>query len=598
MSFMAGGSAPLLKDHNTSEQIGVVSKAWLADKKGRALVKFGNSDVAKTEFADIVDGIRSNVSVGYKVNEMVLLESSEKDGDKYRVTSWTPLECSIVSIPADATVGIGRGSETEGREFETVIIRGAGVSGESGASVAIENEAQEKLITVNEREVKQMADEQKSEKKIDIEAIKAEAVAAENTRAAEILALGKTHGFEDEAAKAITDGKSVEVFRSYVLEKLAEKGLEPVETGGDLGMSDKEAKQFSFIRLFASLVDPSSQKAREAAAFEYEVIDAYEGKSNRREIRGHLIPPDVLRQGLPDMQRDLTVGTDSAGGYSVGTDLVSFIDALRNKVMCAQAGATMLRDLVGDVAVPKLSAGATAYWLAESGAATESAQTFAQLALSPKTVGAFTDISRKLLVQSSLDVEALVRNDLATVLAIALDLAALHGTGTDNQPTGIAATSGIGSVAGGTNGLAPAWSHICELETDVAVGNADIGRLGYMTNPKVRGKLKQVFTNATYGEIPLWTGKGGQGELNGYPAYCTNQVSSALTKGSSSGVCSAIFFGNWADLVFGLWSGVDILVDPYTGSSSGTVRVTAFQDADVGVRNAASFSAMLDALTT
>jgi hypothetical protein len=87
--------------------------------------------------------------------------------------------------------------------------------------------------------------------------------------------------------------------------------------------------------------------------------------------------------------------------------------------------------------------------------------------------------------------------------------------------------------------------------------------------------------------------------VNGYPFHVTNQVSSTLTKGSGTGVgvCSAIFFGNWADLIIGMWGGLDILVDPYTGGTAGTVRVIALQDVDVAVRHAESFAAMLDALT-
>jgi HK97 family phage major capsid protein len=258
----------------------------------------------------------------------------------------------------------------------------------------------------------------------------------------------------------------------------------------------------------------------------------------------------------------------------------------------------VLAGLVGDVAIPKQTGGATAYWVGESGSPTEGAQTVGQVALSPKTVGAFTDISRKLLKQSSIDVEAFVRNDLTSVLALAIDYAALHGPGSGNAPTGIAATSGIGDVAGGTNGLAPAWSHIISLETEVAQDNADVGRLAYMSNAKVRGKLKATPRTATYGDIMVWEPNAGNTPVNGYPFYVTNQVSSTLTKGSSSGVCSAIFFGNWADLVMGMWGGLDILVDPYTGGTAGTVRVIALQDVDIAVRHAQSFAAMLDALTS
>ena len=309
---------------------------------------------------------------------------------------------------------------------------------------------------------------------------------------------------------------------------------------------------------------------------------------------------DWMRSGysVANMERrDLTAGTNNAGGYTVATDVLasSFIELLRNRMMVRAAGATMLADLQGNVAIPSQSAGATAYWVAENGAPTESQQTLGQVSLTPKTVGAYTDYSRRLLMQSSIDVEAFVRSDLATVLALAIDLAALHGTGASNQPTGIAATSGIGSVAGGTNGLAPAWSHIVGLETEVAIDNADIGRLSYMTNAKVRGKLKQTAKVASTDSVMIWGDS--DTPLNGYPAFVTNQVSSTLDKGTSTGVCSAIFFGNWADLLIGMWGGLDILVDPYTGSTAGTTRIVALQDVDVAVRHAQSFAAMLDALT-
>jgi hypothetical protein len=117
----------------------------------------------------------------------------------------------------------------------------------------------------------------------------------------------------------------------------------------------------------------------------------------------------------------------------------------------------------------------------------------------------------------------------------------------------------------------------------------------YITNAAVRGKLKQTMRTATYGEIPIW---GENNILNGHPALVSNQVSSTLDKGSSSGVCSAIFYGNWAELVMGMWGqGVDILVDPYSLSTQRAIRVVAFQDVDFAVRHAQSFAAMLDATT-
>jgi HK97 family phage major capsid protein len=255
-------------------------------------------------------------------------------------------------------------------------------------------------------------------------------------------------------------------------------------------------------------------------------------------------------------------------------------------------GANMMNNLVGNIAIPRQTGGATAYWVAESGAVTESQAAFDQVTLSPETVGAFSDISRRLLLQSSMDVEAFVRNDLATTLALEIDRAAINGSGSSNQPTGILNVSGIGSVVGGTNGAAPDWADIVDLESAVAVDNADVGTLGYLTNSAVRGKLLQTEKASSTGQF-IWTDNN---TLRGYKAAVSNQVPSTLTKGSSS-VCSAIIFGNWNDLLIGTWGGIDINIDTSTGSASGTVRVVALQDVDVAVRHAESFAAMQDATT-
>jgi HK97 family phage major capsid protein len=368
-------------------------------------------------------------------------------------------------------------------------------------------------------------------------------------------------------------------------------GERQIMADGNIGMSRDDLRKYSLVRA----INAAASQDWRGATLEREASEAA-AKHMGRAAQGFWVPQDVLAE-----QRDMTKGTPTAGGYLVSTDLLaqSFIELLRNRMMVRTAGATVLAGLVGDIAIPKQTGGGTAYWVGESGAPTESQQTIGQVALSPKTAGAFTDISRKLLKQSSIDVEAFVRTDLTSVLALALDSAALHGPGTGNAPTGIAATSGIGDVAGGTDGLAPTWAHIVKLETEVAQDNADLGRMAYMSNAKVRGKLKSTI-RGTSADVMIWETNGGATPVNGYPFHVTNQVSSTLTKGSGTGVgvCSAIFFGNWAELIIGLWGGLDILVDPYTGGTAGTVRVIALQEVDIAVRHAESFAAMLDALTT
>ncbi|PIQ26135.1 phage major capsid protein [bacterium (Candidatus Blackallbacteria) CG18_big_fil_WC_8_21_14_2_50_49_26] len=544
---------PLLMDHNSRDHVGVIESVQIgADRVGRAVVRFGKSARAEEVFNDVKDGIRRNVSVGYVIHKAVL-QSTEEDKDTYRVSDWEPFEVSLVSVPADTSVGVGRSMETT----------------EPNPVIQIQ---ENKMPEINHEENQQRA-------------VK-DALGGEQKRIAEIIAIGEQfakYGADKLASEALRSGQPVDQFRAVVLQKVS---TAPVPTA-DIGMSEKEAKNYSFLRAINALANPGDRKAQELAAFEREASDAFAGKHGRA-ASGFFVPSEVQR-------RDLNVATTTAGGHSVATNLLaaSFIDLLRNKMALTGLGAQFLTGLVGNIAIPRATGGATAYWVAESGAPTESQQAFDQVAMTPRTVGAFTDISRKLLLQSSIDVEGFVRNDLATVLALAIDLAGVNGSGASNQPTGILNTSGIGSVAGGTNGLAPTYQNMIDLETLVAVANADVGAMGYLTNAKVRGKLKSTQKVATYGDDFVWE----DGIVNGYNATVSNQVPSNLTKGTSSGVCSAILFGNFADLIIGQWGALDLTVDPYTGSTSGTVRVVALQDVDIAVRHAESFAAMKDALT-
>jgi HK97 family phage major capsid protein len=380
-------------------------------------------------------------------------------------------------------------------------------------------------------------------------------------------------------------------------EKMAELNSETTPTEerktknptAQIGMTDQEIGKYSIVRAINAAVE----KDWAGAGLEKEASDAV-AKRFGRTPRSFFIPHDVM---VGREKRDLVVGTPSAGGYLVATQQLSMIELLRNRMILAQAGVRILSGLVGDVAIPRHTGAGTGYWLAESGAPTESTQTLGQVGLTPHTFGAYSDISHKLLIQASLDVEAFVRDDLARVIALGIDYAGLHGddSADPNQPDGVISTSGIGSVVGGTNGAAPDWADIVDLEKEVAIDNAEVDNMAYITNAAVRGKLKKTFRNATYGELPIWEGD----TLNGHRSLVSNQVRSNLTKGSASGVCSALFYGNWDDLVMGMWGdGVDVLVDPFSLSTQRAVRVVAFQDVDFAVRHAQSFAAMLDALTT
>lgn len=553
--FIGGGTAPLLVDHDPTALIGVVEEVSLgADRVARARVRFGKSDRAEKEFRDVQDKIRRNVSVGYRIKRMKL-ESSVEGNETYRVTEWEPLEISLVSIPADTTVGVGRSATDE--EFETII-----------------EGKEEKETTMSQVT---------NEPTVDVKAVIDAERASERKRIKEITDLACKHQRRDLADEHITKGTSIEAFRGIILDNIA-PGIDLDTPVSHVGLSQAEAKRFSLMRA----INAAANKNWKGAEFEKEASDQI-AKNLGRDAQGFFVPYEVQK-------RDLTSLTAGAGGNLVGTDHLGgeWINLLRNQMVIRSLGARVLSGLKGNVAIPRLSGAATAYWVAQNGATTESNQTFEQLALSPKTVGTYTDIGRTLMTQSDPSVERLVMEDIAQVIGIEMDRVAVHGSGSGNEPTGIIATSGIGDVAGGTNGLAPTWAHIVELETDVSVSNAAVGKLAYLTNAKVRGKLKTTEKASSTAQF-VW----GEGDspLNGYKAAVSNVISSTLTKGSSSGVCSAIVFGNWADLVIAEWGIIDFLVDPYTGSAAGTVRIRALMDMTIGVRHAASFSAMLDALT-
>ena len=564
----------LIMDHDCRDVVGVVdSFSFGADLCVRAVVRFGKSARAQEIFGDVADGIRTNVSVGYMIHKAILQSENEGVGT-YRVTDWEPYEVTLTSVPADINAGVGRSLDgvtdatdagqtrddaidTTGTDAATTSEDAADAEGEATDPAA---ESCSTTTTTVSIEVTTMT---------------------ERNHAAEISAMGSQMGLADLALKSIQAGHTTEQFQTEAIAALSKKSVPTA----DIGLTAKEVKSFNILAGINALANPNNSQARSAAAFEFECSQAVAQKMGRA-AGGFYLPSDVQK-------RDLVVGTTTAGGYSVATELRGFIDILRNAMVIDRAGATFMSGLVGNIAIPKMSVSGTAYWVAENAAPTESQQTLAQVTMSPKTVGAFTDISRQLLLQSSIDVQNMVTRDLATIVGLAIQQAAINGPGSGNAPTGIL-TAVTASQIGDTNGKAATWANIVGLEADVAANNADVGTLAYLTNAKVRGKLKVTEKFATSNGSPIWTD--GALPLNGYAGHVTNAVPSNLTKGNQS-LSSAIIFGDFASLLIGLWGATDILVDPYTGGAAGTVRVRVLQSCDVALRHVESFATMVDALT-
>ena len=371
------------------------------------------------------------------------------------------------------------------------------------------------------------------------------------------------------------------------------KSAPGVDLDPRIGMTEKETKRYSIMRAIRRLAEMDVDDG-----FEKECSDAV-AKKLGKETRGFFVPFEIMER-REARTSSILKGTGTTGGYLVDTELLTknFIELLRVRSFTQQAGALMLTGLVGDVQIPKQIGGATVYHLAEDGSPTVSGATLGIVNMNPKTIGAWSDITRKMLFQTdNVSIDNFVLQDMAKVLAIAMDNDALVGNGQGNVPRGITFTTGIGSVVGGTSGATIAWSHVIGLETAVANKNADLGALAYFVNSASRGWMK-VTPKVTGYPIFLWDTTGSADlPVNGYKAYCTNQLPSNLTKGSSNGICSELIFGNWNELIYGLWGALEIIKDPYSLSTSGGLRIVGLQDFDVAVRHPESFAAMLDALT-
>jgi HK97 family phage major capsid protein/HK97 family phage prohead protease len=541
LSRLADG-APLLFNHDTSRVVGVVERAWLdGDKKrGMVSVKFSRNAFAQEVMADVADGVLRNVSVGYSINQM-----EERSGD-FVATSWSPYEVSIVGVPADPTIGIGRSLEADG-----------------AATAATQT---------------QPLNPPMEDTSLDLEAVRAQAAADERSRVASITALCREHKADDLAQGLIERGASEADAMKDVLAAIGKRSakqhaapaaaVQPIGGSADIGMSASEVRSFSFQRAINALANPNNREAWEAAAFERECSEAAQQRAGKPS-QGIMVPSDVLRG-----QRDLVVGTATAGGNLVNTDLRTgdFIDLLRNRLALANVGATVLNGLQGNVSIPRQTSAASAFWVGENAAPSESQQAFDQISMTPKTIGAFVDYSRKLLLQGSIDVESMIRNDLARVLSLEIDRAGIYGTGSTNQPLGLTNTTGLGSQTITGTGT---FAEYVSMETKVAVANADVASMYYIINATSRGALKTTEKSAggTVGNFALM-----DDTLNGYPVVVTNQLGT-----------NDCLFGDFSQMILGLWSGLDLKVDDITGATAGTVRVIALQDLDFAVKQPGAF---------
>jgi HK97 family phage major capsid protein/HK97 family phage prohead protease len=567
-------SAPLLFNHDPNKVIGVVERAWIDGKKKRGYVnvRFSRNAFAQEVLADVRDGVLRNVSFGYAINEM-----EQRGSGDFVATSWSPYEVSVVSIPADPTVGVGRALDAQ------PAATAASPTPQPEPEVPMENTP-------------------------DLSAVRAEAAAeaakAERARIAGITALAEKHGMADLGRQLIEGGRSLDEARAAVLDKL---GAKPIETVAPVEMAAQERGSYSITAGIRAMLtgDWSSREAGLVRELSREVEKSGVAKTTERSF---FVPFAALNQRATYVTSGATTG-----GNLVATDLLAddFIEFLRNNALMLQLGVRTMPGLVGNVAIPRRSGVASTYYLStQTTAITQSESTFDQVTMSPKNLAALSKYSRQTLLQGTPGIEELVRRDLTDGINLAIDLGILNGSGSSGQPTGIMQTSGIGSVAMGTNGGAITVEKVVDLEAAVmqANGVVNAANVAYLTNYKVSAALKKLRAGgSTTGDGPFLVndqlnaiGRGPTpANLNGYPLALTNQVPSNLTKGTSSGVCSALVMGDFSQAMVGFWgNGLEITVgEDQDDFSKALTSVRGIVTYDVAVRDPKSFAAILDITT-
>lgn len=527
--------AAVLMDHDWRDQVGVVESVTIGtDGVARAVLRFGRGTKAAEVFQDITDGIRRHVSVGYLVHGV---DVKERDGksDEVRIVDWEPLEISIVAVPADIATGVGRSATSQ------------------------------KDQTMPQGNTQTRAGDQNQNP-----APSAPDAGSEAFRVTQTLAMGEAYNADALAARILRQGGGPDELRRALLDQ---GGSRPLADAGLIGLTESESRNFSIVRLVRHLAAPDA-RTTEDAAFEIEASRAFAQRTGR-DPDGAYLPPDLLfSRGFA--QRDMNTGTESQGGALVATQLLAenFIDALTNRLAIYKAGATLLPGLVGNVKIPRLAGGAAHEWLAEAGAATNVAANFDVISMSPKTVAVSIPVTRRLLIQSTPGVENILRNDIIRSVALGIDAAALNGDASPNAPSGLRAAIEGDAIKWSTDDK-PTFKEIVALETAVASANADEGGLAYLYNAAMGGHLK---TTTIEDGTPYFI-ETPEGEANGHRRFKTNQVQG-----------SDVFFGNWADLIIGTWSGLDLRADTATLAASDGLVLRAFQDVDVGIRHAASFA--------
>lgn len=543
LDFLNSGNAPLLDAHSRYElrnQIGVITEAWLEKKRVYVRVKFSNRSDAQEIRQDVDDGIIRNVSVGYDVHKT----ERNEDSDEYRVTKWTPKEASFVPIPADETVGMGRSR----KQMEVRM------TDETKTLPGLNDDVQ--------------TEEQRAEEM--------------NAQCDEIKELAATHSRSDLAnafikgALARGDVPSAAVFKGIMRAELPE---DTPLVNRDIGLTEEERKSFS-VRALVANMENNTAETRNAAGFEIEAVEAASVNSRHG---GIVLPEEVMRKwgdfavdGVHSSQIRAPLSTTGNANVQDTAHLANrFIDNLRNRLVLGRLGLTMLTGLDGNLEIPGGDANIAAAWLgSEDADAAESNPTFRKISMSIKDIAVYTDMTRRMLIQSTIDIEQYVRNQILDAMAEGIDLAGFYGSGASGQPTGIINTAGIGSVTFAA--ATPTRGELIDLRAAITATNQS-REATFVYDTDMEADLMKAKVDAGSGKFLV---DASTGRLDiGNRTETTNQ----FTAGD-------VLAGVYSDAIMGMWGSLELDRSTEAKFLSGGLRLRAIQSVDFGVRRVGSFA--------
>ena len=548
--------AMALYNHRRDDYVGVIERAWIESGRLYNTIRFDDHELAEKIVRSIQKGIMRNVSIGYAINDINVIDE-KSDKPTLEAIRWTPFESSFVTVPADASVGVGR------QYFDLSQSNDSSISPEVS-----ENEGVRELSTVEEDITTPIMVDNNTETDIKNER------ALERARIQNILAAGKRFNCAERAEEAVESGMSEQDFFRSILSKQGVEEQTPVAAVAPIGMSKEERNEYSVLRAVGYA---AGHLSADECGLELDVSRAI-AKRDGRSTKGIFID----QSELVAYRAPYETGVPEAAGNLIETELLSerFIEQLYNESAFLPMGVTYLRDLTGNVEIPRESSYTTGYWVGEKQTIPEDEGTFDKISMSPKKLAARTKMTFEMTEQASIDLERLARQRLLRGLALELDRTIGFGSGVGSEPLGIVSHPETKSIVLGANGGALDWAALIAMQSELFANNV-MGNLGYVMNARTKAKLQTTLDQSTGSGSWIWqTTAQGDGTIAGYRARCSNQIPNNLSKGTANNL-TAIFFGDFSQVLLGLWSGMEILADPYSEFNEAIIQVRAMQLVDL-----------------